>query len=247
MTTRIALLTIGQSPRSDVVPEIRGSLPYDVEVLETGALDGLSLDEIARKAPKAPDRTLVTRLRDGREVQIDKAFADRRLREMAAGVADRVDLIGLLCSATFEGIPCRQPLVLPSALLRGFLGSVRFPRPLGVVMPSSDQIDPVIGEFRSWGLQAIGVALSPYAPARDHKPLIDELRGADVGAIILDCFGYTQAIRQSFAQALGCPAISVRSLFIGALRELVGAPEITRTSHRELAADNRPRTSEASE
>jgi protein AroM len=43
---RVGLVTIGQSPRVDVVPEIKEVLrDVEVEVVECGALDKLSKDE----------------------------------------------------------------------------------------------------------------------------------------------------------------------------------------------------------
>ena len=39
--TKVGLITVGQSPRSDVVPDMAAILGGDVEILEAGALDGL--------------------------------------------------------------------------------------------------------------------------------------------------------------------------------------------------------------
>ena len=48
----IGMITIGQSPRVDVVPEIREILGDGIEVLEAGALDGLSLEEVKGFSPR---------------------------------------------------------------------------------------------------------------------------------------------------------------------------------------------------
>ncbi|NCB17973.1 MAG: hypothetical protein EOM65_17595 [Synergistales bacterium] len=47
----IGTVTIGQSPRTDVIPDIASILGPDVEIREAGALDGLSRDEIAAFCP----------------------------------------------------------------------------------------------------------------------------------------------------------------------------------------------------
>ena len=39
---RIGAITIGQSPRVDVVPEMQQILGPDVEIVQAGVLDGLS-------------------------------------------------------------------------------------------------------------------------------------------------------------------------------------------------------------
>ena len=46
--TVLGALTIGQSPRSDLIPEMLPLLGTDVEVIEAGALDGMSLEEVQR-------------------------------------------------------------------------------------------------------------------------------------------------------------------------------------------------------
>ena len=53
MKKRIGIVTIGQSPRTDVVPEIQAHLGDHVEVLEHGALDGLSLTEVQELCSRA--------------------------------------------------------------------------------------------------------------------------------------------------------------------------------------------------
>jgi protein AroM len=49
MNKKIGIITIGQSPRTDVVPEMSALFGEGVEVLECGALDGLSFGPESRK------------------------------------------------------------------------------------------------------------------------------------------------------------------------------------------------------
>lgn len=62
---KIGAVTIGQSPRDDIIPEIRDILGPGVEIIETGVLNGLSLEEIKDFYPEPTDFTLVTRMKDG--------------------------------------------------------------------------------------------------------------------------------------------------------------------------------------
>src|SRR3546814_14784636 len=72
---QVASLTVGQTPRSDVLPDILSHMPFPVEVEEFGALDGLSDAEIADLAPRSGEYSLITRLCDGRDVVISKQRA----------------------------------------------------------------------------------------------------------------------------------------------------------------------------
>jgi len=61
----IAAITIGQSPRDDVIAELVSLVP-GVRWVQAGALDGLDIEQIRALEPDPGDRPLVTRLRDGR-------------------------------------------------------------------------------------------------------------------------------------------------------------------------------------
>ena len=63
MNRKIGAITIGQSPRNDLIPEIEEYF-MGAEVLQAGALDGLSKEEIQALLPEEGDTVLVSRLRD---------------------------------------------------------------------------------------------------------------------------------------------------------------------------------------
>ena len=62
---KIGAVTIGQSPRVDVTPDIMPIFGDEVELLQMGALDGLSKEDIAAMVPREGDYILVSRLNDG--------------------------------------------------------------------------------------------------------------------------------------------------------------------------------------
>jgi len=219
---KIALLTIGQSPRVDVTPEIRAYLDEGVEIVEGRALDDLDREEIEAYVPKTPQSTLVSRMKDGSEVRIDKSYVHERLQELVHKFEGQADLIGLLCSATFPIFSRRCPLIVPYRLLYEFVSAIQFPGPIGVVVPAQDQVSPITKEFQELGMDVIGAALSPYAQADHFTTSIRQLTDQGVAAIVLDCFGYTLAMKRTAESISKRPVICVRSLFINALKELTG-------------------------
>ncbi|WP_114043794.1 AroM family protein [Acidipropionibacterium virtanenii] len=60
----LGVVTIGQSPRVDMVPEMVDQWP-GADVREAGALDDLTADELSRLTPIPGDEVLTSRLRDG--------------------------------------------------------------------------------------------------------------------------------------------------------------------------------------
>src|SRR5438034_10613382 len=99
MKPRVGLVTIGQAPRVDVVPEMAELMRPGIEILERGALDGLSRPEIERLAPEGDNEILVTRLSDGHSVFVGKEkitpLVQRRIDELEA---DGATMSVVLCT-----------------------------------------------------------------------------------------------------------------------------------------------------
>lgn len=217
----LGLVTIGQSPRDDVVPELRPFLPPDVTIVEAGALDGLAPEDIARQRPTSASATLVTRLSDGTQVLMDKGIIHDRIDTLIHRLAEEVDLIGLLCSGSFPKLIAKVPIVVPNKLLEGVVPALSSEAPVGVVVPSPDQIEPAVEELGAWGVKAIGRAASPYAEADRVGAAAGELAQAGVSAILLHCFGYSLAMRKDVRAVFPGPIIMIRTLFARVLAELL--------------------------
>jgi protein AroM len=71
---KIGILTIGQSPRPDVVGEFLNVFGSDYEILEKGALDDYSVEELRKRNVSDGERILVTKLVDGQEIKISHDF-----------------------------------------------------------------------------------------------------------------------------------------------------------------------------
>ncbi len=102
MKQLLGMITVGQSPRVDIVPAMIKQFGTDIEIIEKGALDGLSADEIQLLTPKADEQQLCARLSDGREVVIIKekiiSLVQSRIHELNQA---SVELIVLLCTGHF--------------------------------------------------------------------------------------------------------------------------------------------------
>src|SRR5262249_41243613 len=92
MTPLFGMITVGQAPRVDVVPDMVEIIGPGIRIREVGALDGLSREAIAALAPAPGDDILVTRLADGQSVFVAKRHVVARVQACvdeleAAGVA----------------------------------------------------------------------------------------------------------------------------------------------------------------
>jgi protein AroM len=215
---RVAFVTIGQSPRDDMLPEMLERIGPGIEPIEIGALDDLAPDAIARLAPRAGDQTLVSRLRDGREVTLGKTWTRRRLVEIMDDLDQRgLDLIVLLCTGYFEGVHTRTLMIAAQRLVDHAVDAVSEDgRVVGVMVPLATQMDEL--HVRSRGRSSVVMAhASPYSDGR-FEDAARELGKTDL--IVMHCMGYSEAMRRRVAAVSGKPVLLARRLVANAVAEL---------------------------
>jgi protein AroM len=221
---RIGAITIGQSPREDVVPEMREILGPGVEVVEGGALDGLSGEEVAQLAPRDGDYVLVTRLRDGTSVQVaEQRILPRMQDQIERLVAEGVEAIALLCTGEFPPFRSSRLLVEPQVVLQHFVAAVAHGKRVGAVVPAPDQIDQGMLRWKSAGGDGdvCVVAGSPYEDIAGLERAVEELKDWGAELVVLDCIGFTGAMKARAATIAGVPIVLPRTVLARTLAELL--------------------------
>lgn len=222
---KIGLITIGQSPRTDVVPEIREILGQDAQILEAGALDGLSMEEIKGLVPEEScENVLVSRLRDGSWVTMDENKLLVLLEERIRQLEEQGAALGvLLCTGPFPrlregGIPIVYPFRLMEAVFPCFSrrGSV------GIVTPDEKQKELCLGKWSPVMEHVAVTVCNPYEKERNLEQAAMDMREADPDFIVLDCIGYNKEMKQKMEQLTGKPVILPRGFLAGVIREWCG-------------------------
>lgn len=214
----IAAVTIGQSPREDAVPELQRFAP-GARFIEAGALDTLDAAAIAARAPRGGDFPLVTRLRDGRSVVVGEHAITPLVQAAIRRVEGDADLVIVLCTGEFD-VSCRRSLLFPGRVLASTVAAVHGGRPVVILAPHEDQVALVGDRWRARGVEATVLAASPYADA-DFESIGRRARDTGATLVVMDCLGYTLAMKAAVAAASGLPTILVRSLVARVAAELV--------------------------
>lgn len=221
---KIGAITIGQSPRIDVIPEIRSLLEYEVDILEMGALDGLSLEDVQSKyAPQAGDYVLHTRMRDETAVTIGKqAILSRMQSCVDALTQQQVDLIVLLCTGHFpefrSSVLLIEPQKITDSLIMALTGTQH---KVGILTPLAEQVTQAKSHLPNANDKVVVVPASPYNSSDEITPAAEQLRQEQVDLSVLHCIGYTLAMKQTVKKITGKPVILARSLVAQVLRELL--------------------------
>ncbi|SHJ39642.1 AroM protein [Roseomonas rosea] len=115
MPARLAFVTVGQTPRADVVPEMLALLeatPGELPVEEFGVLDGLPEAEIRAHLPAPRQGRLYTRLASGASVVLGSGFVLRRLEPLLEELDGRgSDLIVLARTSIFRPFRMHTPFI----------------------------------------------------------------------------------------------------------------------------------------
>jgi len=216
----IGAITIGQAPRDDVVPEMEKLLGAGVRVLQAGALDGLSRDDIAALAPAQGDDALITRLTDGSEVIVAKRAIFGRLQACLDRLAPQTEVCVILCAGKFPPFRSPRPVLLPDRLIAAAVDAVWEGGHLGVIVPIAQQRAATVARWaRVDGQVAVTVA-SPYRGAGEVMRAAEELRRAGVSLTIMSCLGFTSATKAVVRDVTGAPALLPISLIARFLGEL---------------------------
>ena len=89
---KLGLITVGQAPRDDVIIDLLPIFGPEIELIQAGALDGLSLQEISSFAPQDGDYVLVSRLKDGSSAVFAERYIIPRLQECIFKLEKGIDL-----------------------------------------------------------------------------------------------------------------------------------------------------------
>ncbi|HVX29238.1 MAG TPA: AroM family protein [Nitrolancea sp.] len=220
---RVGLITIGQSPREDIVASMFDQSAA-LRFIEHGALDELSPAQIEQLVPDAQELPLVSRLRNGTEVVLAKERLIPHLQRAVDQVAhDGAALAVILCTGEFAKIAPPIPAIYPDRVLAHTIEAILPVGTVGVMLPHEGQMRMMEHKWATATRRFIGVAVSPYSGQAELGEQARSLREAGADMIVLDCMGFDGAMKQLVAAETGLPTILANRLVGRVVEELVGA------------------------
>lgn len=222
---KLGAITIGQAPRTDVVPEIKKYLGNGVEVIEAGALDELTYEEILKFKPEEGDYVLVSKLRDSRSVK----FAERHILPLLQNCIDKLekegaDLILFICTGVFPDVfKSKLPIIYPQKILHSVGPILAGEGKIVVITPDKNQVDQAVNKWKEVHKDIIAIPASPYNKDVDEfVPAIEKLNDIEgVSLVVLDCIGYSEEMKNRISFETGHRTILARTLVGRVLGEIL--------------------------
>jgi protein AroM len=217
---KVGLFTIGQSPRLDVVPEIAPLLLPNIEIVEEGLLDGIPQEEINLLKPEFGENPLVTRLKDGSQVQLSEKKINTLIHDAIDNMRTKKDVraVGVLCTHDFHEIRFSFPVIFPHHILNSQITQTSQIHHLGIVIPLEDQVRMASGK---WDVEKVNVEVkSPYGEGKEWEEIAQKFIQENVEAVILDCIGYTEQDKLDLQNLLPSPILLPRAVLAQAINQL---------------------------
>jgi len=197
-------------------------LDQDVVIIEAGALDGLTLEEVEKLYPEPGDYVLITRMADGKAVKIAERHILPRMQQQITNLVEKgAEVISLVCTGEFSDFDCPRLVVRPQKVLFNAAASVAEGLKLGVFTPDVDQVPQSTKRWTGVGADLRVEPASPYGPVEAIHEAAKALREWGVQVIVMDCIGYTLAMKQAVKDIAGVPVILARSIVARVLAELL--------------------------
>lgn len=219
---KIGAITIGQAPRNDVTCDLMPIFGDKVELLQRGALDGLTLDEIRQFAPAEGDYVLVSRLLDGTSVTFAEKYILPRIQQGIDELeSNGVELIVFFCTGSFpESVRSSVPLIYPRDILHRIVPLLTKASDIIAITPSPLQVRQTEEKWSGYVKHCRTLAASPYGSWTDLQAAAQKAKELSGDLIVLDCIGFDQKMKNMFAQESGKHVVLSRTLLARVISEL---------------------------
>lgn len=216
MRRTLGLVTIGQSPRTDLTSDLADELT-EVHYVEHGALDKLSSAEVESLRPEPGETPLTSRMKDGSNVVITHRHLHPLLEHAVQECADDgAEAVLILCTGHMPPISSTILVHYAEELAHSSAAKLVGNKRLGTINPMADQVTEAVARWHeALPGTVIGDHANPYTGTRhDVEKAARRLaaRGAEV--LFLDCIGYTTEMQQAASHVSALPVLLPRSLAV---------------------------------
>lgn len=221
--SKIGMISIGQSPRPDILSIFKNTWRRPVEMVEIGALDGLTPAEVEQMAPGDGDDVLVVKMADGQQFMVGRRYLIPRIETCAETlIGQQVTAMILLCTGDFRPFRYGIPFIIPQKIVDHVISAlVSSGQVIGVMIPAEEQQKQMRRNLMSHGIVPIFASASPHLGIDGIYEAAHQLKRNAPDVIVMHCFGYTPEMRDVVKDVTGIPVILSNLLVAKVTEELL--------------------------
>jgi len=194
---RIGMISVGQSPRPDILSVFKEIWGNQTEMIEIGALDELDHEDVRQMAPSEGDDVLVVRMTDGQQYIVGRKYLIPRIETCAdILIQQRVTAMILLCTGDFRPFRYSIPFIIPQKIVDNTISAlVGSGQVVGVMIPAEEQQKQMRRNLTCNGIVPVFAAASPHLGEQGIMEAANQLKRYNVDFVVMHCFGYTRQMR----------------------------------------------------
>ena len=213
---RIAVITVGRSPRTDVLSELVRQLG-PVQCDEFAIFDDVSNATLADHAPREGERVLFLGLGNRNYILLSANFVEEHAARMVARVDPLAyDLIVIAATGLFAPLSARTPIVHGQRAVDAWISAlVGGNLTIGLIYPLAQQGDQLATFEHATQLRSAHAGL--------RRGFSEKLSDAAAGAapadlIVMHAVGYTEEMAQLVARETARPVVTARRIIAAAVQ-----------------------------
>ncbi|GKW45299.1 AroM family protein [Planococcus sp. NCCP-2050] len=209
--SKVGVLTIGQSPRTDVTPSIQRILGEGVGIIEAGGLDILKDDEMHLVSPGTVDTIYISKLRNGASIKIGKSKLLPLLQDELSRLEEQTEVTIMLCTGDFPSLTAAKPIIYPDKILNATVQSLMDNGTLGLIIPLEEQRGSLLEKWHQPNIELKTEVASPYEES-DIRGAAQKLKEQGASVIVMDCMGYNEFHKEEAVKGSGLSVLLPRTL-----------------------------------
>ena len=206
---KIGMISIGQSPRPDILNIFEDAWGDRAEMIEAGALDGLTDADVKRMAPNEGDDVLVVKMADGSQHIVGRRYLLPRIQACADALQEeQIEAAILLCTGDFRPFRYPVPFIIPQKIVDNTVAALASAgQVVGVMIPTGEQQKQMRRNLACNGIVPVFATASPHLGNDGIIEAAHQLKRYDINFVVMHCFGYTREMRDIVKETTGKPVI----------------------------------------
>lgn len=221
---KIGMISIGQSPRPDILAIFTETWQHiRPELIEMGALDGLSHADVQQMTPQEGDDVLVVKMADGQQHIVGRRYLIPRIEACAEKLLQQqATAMILLCTGDFRAFQYPIPFIIPQKIVDHTISALTTTgQVVGVMIPAEEQQKQMRRNLMANGIVPVFASASPHLGEQGIVEAAHQLKRYDVDFIVMHCFGYTRQMRELVKKTTRKPVLLSNLLVAKVTEELL--------------------------